>query len=196
MLMYFAPIILGYLSGSISCAVIVSKAMGLGDPRLSGSGNPGATNVFRLHGRRAAIYTLAGDMLKGIVPVLIARALGLHDFLVALTGLAAFLGHLYPVFFGFKGGKGVATFIGVLIASYWLLGLTFVGTWLVMAALFRYSSLSAIIAAVLTPLYSWMLMPSPAYIISFSAMSVLLIWRHRSNIKHLMAGTEDKIGAK
>lgn len=196
MLMYFAPIILGYLSGSISCAVLVSRAMGLDDPRQAGSGNPGATNVLRLYGKKAAIYTLVGDMLKGIVPVLIARALGLHDFLVALTGLAAFLGHLYPVFFNFKGGKGVATFIGVLTASYWLLGLAFAGTWLVMAAMFRYSSLSAIIAAVLTPLYSWMLMPSLAYIVCFSAMSVLLIWRHRSNITNLMAGTEEKIGVK
>ena len=196
MLMYFAPIILGYLSGSISCAVLVSKAMSLDDPRQAGSGNPGATNVLRLHGKKAAVYTLTGDMLKGILPVLIARALGLHDFLIALTGLAAFLGHLYPVFFNFKGGKGVATFIGVLIATHWLLGLAFIGTWLIMAALFRYSSLSAIIAAVLTPFYSWLLMSSQAYIISFSAMSVLLIWRHRSNIKHLIAGTEDKIGAK
>ena len=196
MLMYFAPIILGYLSGSISCAVLVSKIMGLEDPRMSGSGNPGATNVLRLYGTKAAVFTLAGDMLKGIVPVLIARALGLHDFLVALTGLAAFLGHLYPVFFDFKGGKGVATFIGVLTASYWLLGLAFAGTWLVMAALFRYSSLSAIIAAVLTPLYSWMFIPSPAYVISFSAMSALLIWRHRSNISNLIAGTEDKLGTK
>lgn len=194
--MYFAPVILGYLLGSISCAVLVSKAMGLDDPRLSGSGNPGATNVLRLYGKKAAIYTLAGDMLKGIVPVLIAGALGLHDFLVALTGLAAFLGHLFPVFFNFKGGKGVATFIGVLTASYWLLGLAFIGTWLIMAALFRYSSLSAIIAAIFTPLYSWMLMSSPAYIICFSAMSVLLIWRHRSNISNLMAGTEEKLGTK
>ena len=133
---------------------------------------------------------------KSKSPVLIARALGLHDFLVALTGLAAFLGHLYPVFFDFKGGKGVATFIGVLTASYWLLGLAYAGTWLVMAALFRYSSLSAIIAAVLTPLYALMLMPSLAYIICFGAMSVLLIWRHRSNISNLIAGTEDKLGTK
>jgi len=196
MLMYFAPIIIGYLSGSIASAVLVSKAMGLDDPRLAGSGNPGATNVLRLHGKKAAALTLAGDVVKGILPVLIARALGLHDFIVAMTGMAAFLGHLYPVFFNFKGGKGVATFIGVLSACYWLMGLAFIGTWLIMAAMFRYSSLSAIIAALLTPLYSWLLLPSRAYLIGFSIMSALLIWRHRSNIMSLWAGTEGKIGAK
>lgn len=196
MLMYFAPIILGYLSGSIASAVLVSKVMGLDDPRLAGSGNPGATNVLRLHGKMAAALTLAGDVVKGILPVLIARAVGVHDFIIALTGMAAFLGHLYPVFFNFKGGKGVATFIGVLCASYWLLGLAFIGTWLIMAAIFRYSSLSAIIAAILTPLYSWLLMPSRAYFICFSAMSALLIWRHRSNIMNILAGTEDKIGTE
>lgn len=194
--MYFAPIILGYLSGSIASAVLVSKVMGLDDPRLAGSGNPGATNVLRLHGKMAAALTLAGDVVKGILPVLIARAVGVHDFIIALTGMAAFLGHLYPVFFNFKGGKGVATFIGVLSASYWLLGLAFIGTWLIMAAIFRYSSLSAIIAAILTPLYSWLLMPSRAYFICFSAMSALLIWRHRSNIMNILAGTEDKIGTE
>jgi glycerol-3-phosphate acyltransferase PlsY len=196
MLMYFAPIIIGYLSGSIASAVLVSKAMGLDDPRLAGSGNPGATNVLRLHGKKAAALTLAGDVVKGILPVLIARALGLHDFIVAMTGMAAFLGHLYPVFFNFKGGKGVATFIGVLSACYWLMGLAFIGTWLIMAAMFRYASLSAIIAALLTPLYSWLLLPSRAYLIGFSIMSALLIWRHRSNIMSLWAGTEGKIGAK
>jgi glycerol-3-phosphate acyltransferase PlsY len=196
MLMYFVPIIIGYLSGSVACAVLVSKAMGLDDPRLTGSGNPGATNVLRLHGKKAAVLTLAGDVIKGIVPVLIAKAVGVPDFIVAITGLAAFVGHLYPVFFGFKGGKGVATFIGVLFASYWLLGLAFIGTWLITAAMFRYASLSGIIAAVLTPLYSWLLLPSPAFLVCFSIMSALLIWRHRSNIRNLLAGTEDKIGTK
>jgi len=196
MLMYFAPIIIGYLSGSIASAVLVSKSMGLDDPRQIGSRNPGATNVLRLHGSKAAVLTLTGDIIKGIIPVLIAMAAGLHDFIIAMTGMAAFLGHLYPVFFGFKGGKGVATFIGVLIASYWLLGLAFVGTWLLMAAIFRYSSLAAIIAAILTPLYTWLLLPSRAYLICFSVMSVLLIWRHRSNIMNLLAGTEGRIGVK
>lgn len=194
--MYFAPIIIGYLSGSIACAVLVSKSMGLDDPRQIGSGNPGATNVLRLHGSKAAAFTLAGDIIKGIIPVLIARAAGVHDFIIAMTGMAAFLGHLYPVFFGFKGGKGVATFIGVLFASYWLLGLVFLGTWLLIAAIFRYSSLAAVIAAIVTPLYTWLLIPTPAYLIFFSAMSALLIWRHRSNIMNLWAGTEAKIGVK
>ena len=196
MLMYFLPIIIGYLAGSVACAVLVSKAMGLDDPRLTGSGNPGATNVLRLHGRKAAVLTLAGDVIKGIVPVLIARALGAPDFIIAITGLAAFFGHLYPVFFGFKGGKGVATFIGVLFASHWLLGLAFISTWLITAAMFRYASLSGIVAAVLTPLYSWLLLPSPAFLACFSIMSAFLIWRHRSNIMNLLAGTEDKIGTK
>lgn len=194
--MNLLPIIIGYLSGSIASAVLVSKAMGLADPRRTGSGNPGATNVLRLHGRKAAVLTLGGDVIKGIIPVLIAKAMGTPDYIVAVTGVAAFIGHLYPVFFGFKGGKGVATFIGVLFASYWMLCLAFIGTWLTMAALFRYSSLSGIIAAMLTPLYSWLLMPSPAYLICYSIMSALLIWRHRPNIRNLLAGTEDKIGAK
>jgi acyl phosphate:glycerol-3-phosphate acyltransferase len=194
MLMYFAPIILGYLLGSVASAIVVCKLMGLKDPRTAGSGNPGATNVFRLHGKKAAAFTLLGDVLKGVLPVLIARAIGVHDFLIATTGLATFLGHLYPVFFGFRGGKGVATFIGILFASFWLLGLAFVGTWLFMAAVFRYSSLSAIVAAAMTPLYSWMLTSSQAYVLCFTAMSAVLIWRHRSNIRNLMAGTEEKIG--
>jgi len=193
--MYFGPVIIGYLFGSIASAIVVCKLMGLKDPREEGSRNPGATNVFRLHGKKAAAFTLLGDVLKGVLPVLIARATGVHDFFIAATGLAAFIGHLYPVFFGFKGGKGVATFIGVLFASFWLLGLAFIGTWLFMAAVFRYSSLSAITAAAMTPLYSWILISNQAYIISFTAMSAILIWRHRSNIRNLMAGTEDKIGA-
>ena len=194
MLMYFAPVILGYLFGSVASAIMVCRLMGLKDPRTEGSRNPGTTNVLRLHGKQAAALTLLGDVLKGVLPVLIARAIGVHDFLVAATGLAAFLGHLYPVYFGFRGGKGVATFVGVLFASFWLLGLAFVGTWLIMAAVFRYSSLSAIIAAAMTPFYSWILISSPAYLVCFTSMSVLLIWRHRSNIRNLMAGTEDKIG--
>ena len=192
--MYFAPIIIGYLCGSIASAVVVCRIMGLSDPRSEGSGNPGATNVLRLHGSKAALCTLLGDVLKGVLPVLLARFIGVHDFIVAMTGLAAFLGHLYPVFFGFRGGKGVATFIGVLFASSWLLGLTFTVTWLLMAAMFRYSSLSAIVAAAMTPLYTWMLTSTRAYLICFTIMSVMLIWRHRTNIVNLIAGTEDKIG--
>jgi len=187
-------IILAYLLGSIASAILVCKTMGLGDPRNSGSGNPGATNVLRLYGKPAAILTLAGDVLKGVIPVLLARALGTPDIIIALTGLAAFMGHLFPIFFGFHGGKGVATLIGVLIATHWMLGLTYIGTWLIAALLFRYSSLAALIAAVLTPLYTSQILSDNNYIYTTSTMCLILIWRHRSNIKNLIEGKEDKIG--
>lgn len=194
MTIHITLIICGYLLGSIASAIVVCKLMGLGDPRREGSGNPGATNVLRLYGKPAALMTLTGDLLKGVIPVFTARLLEAPDLIIALTGLAAFLGHLYPLFFGFKGGKGVATLIGVLFATSWLLGVAFAATWLLMALLFRYSSLSGMIAAVLTPLYSWLLMAKLPYLLSLSLMSAILIWRHRSNIKNLIAGTEDKIG--
>lgn len=186
--------IIAYLFGSIASAILVCKLMGLSDPRASGSGNPGATNVLRLHGKTAAALTLAGDVLKGVIPVLLAKWLGAGDSVIALCALMAFYGHLYPVFFGFRGGKGVATLIGVLFALHWLFGIAFVGTWLIMAALFRYSSLAALTATALTPLYCWLILRIPPYIICLSLMSATLIWRHRSNIKNLLAGTEDKIG--
>ena len=188
--------ILAYLSGSIASAIIVCRMMGLSDPRSDGSGNPGATNVLRLHGKPAAILTLAGDVLKGFIPVLLAKALEAPDLVTALCALLAFLGHLYPVFFGFKGGKGVATLMGVLFALHWLLGIAFVGTWLLVAALFRYSSLAALSATVLTPLYTWLILTTLDYVGCLSIMCALLIWRHRPNIRKLLAGTESKIGAK
>ncbi len=188
-------LILGaYLLGSVSSAVIVCRSMGLGDPRSQGSGNPGATNVLRLHGKTAAALTLAGDVVKGVLPVLLAHAARAAEPIVALTALAAFTGHLYPVFFGFRGGKGVATLIGVLLGLYWLLGLAFVGTWLLVAALFRYSSLAALVASAAAPLYA-VLLEAGTYIAAASAvMAAILYWRHRSNIRNLLAGTEDKIG--
>lgn len=185
-----------YLSGSIASAIIVCKLMGLSDPRAAGSGNPGATNVLRLHGRPAAILTLAGDVLKGFIPVWLARLLEAPDLITALCALTAFLGHLYPIFFGFRGGKGVATLIGTLFALHWLLGLGFVGTWLLIAWLSRYSSLAAIGATVLTPMYTWLLIARPIYVSCLGSMCAILIWSHRANIKNLLAGTEDKIGAK
>lgn len=194
--MNFSPVILGYLFGSVASAIIVCRVMGLGDPRSGGSGNPGATNVLRLYGKKAAAITLAGDMLKGVIPVIMAKAITAPDLIIAMTGMAAFLGHLYPVFFNFKGGKGVATFVGVLIGTNWLLGLAFITTWLLIALLFRYSSLSAVSAAVMTPLYAWYLTQSPSFLICFSLMSAVLIWRHQSNIKKLIAGNEDRIGSK
>lgn len=168
--------------------------MGLADPRTAGSGNPGATNVLRLGGKKAAILTLLGDVLKGVIPVLLARAFVPAPTVIALVGLFAFLGHLYPVFFGFRGGKGVATAFGVLLALAPLVGLAVLITWLAMAFAFRYSSLSAITAAVLAPLYVALWLPGLPYFEVALAMSLLLVWRHRPNIRNLLSGAEGKIG--
>ncbi len=146
-------VLVAYLLGSLSSAIIVCRLAGLPDPRSDGSGNPGATNVLRLGGKKPAIVTLAGDMLKGLLPVLLGHALGLAPVLLALVGLAAFLGHLYPVFFRFQGGKGVATALGVLLGLDWVVGLATVATWLAVAFLTRYSSLSALIATGLAPVW-------------------------------------------
>jgi glycerol-3-phosphate acyltransferase PlsY len=194
--MLAALILLAYLLGSISTAVIVSRALRLPDPRLHGSGNPGATNVLRLGGKRAAGLALAGDMLKGLIPVILARALGASDLILALVALAAFLGHLYPVFFGFKGGQGVATALGVVLGLSWSVGLAVAATWLLMALGFRYSSLSAIVAAALAPFYMIWLAPVPEWIAAVSLMVVILLWRHRSNVRKLLTGREDKIGGR
>ena len=189
-------VILAYLVGSLASAVIVCRALALGDPREQGSGNPGATNVLRLYGKTAALLTLGGDVLKGLLPVLLLRYVQAPDVFIAAAGLAAFSGHLYPVFFGFRGGKGMATLIGVLLAFHWLLGAAFITTWLLTALLSRYSSLAAITASALSPVYCWLIVPSPFHIAGVGLMSVILIWRHRSNIKNLLAGEEDKIGSE
>ena len=183
----------GYLFGSISTAIIVCKLMGLPDPRTEGSGNPGATNVARLGGKKAAALTLVGDMLKGLVPVLIAHAMQAGPVILAATALAAFLGHLYPVFFGFRGGKGVATALGVIFGLYWPVGLLTTAIWLVMAVLFRYSSLAALTAILLTPPGFIWLWPEKPVIIAMVIMTILLYWRHRSNIANLLNGSEGKI---
>jgi len=196
MILSIGLIVVAYLLGSIASAILICRLFGLSDPRVGGSGNPGATNVMRLHGKKAAILTLAGDVLKGVVPVLLAKALDSSELIIALCGLAAFFGHLFPVFFKFKGGKGVATLIGVLFATHWMLGLAYIVTWGISALLFRYSSLSALIAAALTPLYSWFILQNTAFVISHVVMVTILIWRHRSNINNLIAGTENKIGQK
>jgi len=193
MLLLAALVLLGYLIGSLSTAVLVGRLLGMADPRTQGSGNPGATNMLRLGGRKAGAVTLLGDMAKGVAAVLVAWALNAPPTVLALVGLAAFLGHLYPVFFGFRGGKGVATFLGVLLGLYWVVGLATVGTWLVMAAIFRISSLSALVAAVLAPLYFWWLHPEPAFIAVAAVMTALLFWRHRDNIRRLLGGTEGRI---
>ena len=183
----------GYLFGSVSTAIIVCKLMGLPDPRTGGSGNPGATNVARLGGKKAAALTLVGDMLKGLIPVLIAHALHAGPTILAGTALAAFLGHLYPVFFGFRGGKGVATALGVIYGLDWRVGLLTTAVWLGMALLFRYSSLAALTAILLSPLGFMWLWPEPPIIIAMAVMTVMLYWRHRSNISNLLNGKEGKI---
>ncbi len=186
-------IVAGYLFGSLSTAVIVSRLMGLADPRSYGSKNPGATNVLRHGGKKAAALTLLGDSVKGVIPVLLAKAFGLAAPGLALVGLAAFLGHLYPVFFGFRGGKGVATAAGVLLALAWPVGLAVLVTWIVVALVGNISSLAALVAAVLAPLYMQVINGTPAYVVMTVVLSALLIWRHRSNIRNLLAGTEGKI---
>ena len=193
MIAYLLPV-LAYLLGSVSSAIVIARLFGLKDPREVGSGNPGATNILRYGGKKAAILTLLGDVLKGAVPVLLAHALGVDSMILALTMLAAFLGHVFPVFHGFKGGKGVATAFGALVAMNGWVGLALVGSWLLMAVTTRYSSLSAITVAVLAPVYVWWFARDPALIVATGVMTLLLLWRHRSNIQKLLAGTETKIG--
>lgn len=184
-------LILGaYLAGSLSAAIITCRLMGLPDPRSQGSGNPGATNVMRVGGKKPAAITLAGDALKGLLPVLVAQALAVSDQVLALTALAAFLGHLYPLFFGFKGGKGVATAFGALTGLAWPVALCLLGVWLLMAKVFHISSLAALTSAVLAPVFMWWLRPVPELIAVSVVISIMLIWRHRSNIRKLLEGTE------
>jgi glycerol-3-phosphate acyltransferase PlsY len=190
---YLLPVF-AYLLGSVSSAIVIARLFGLKDPREVGSGNPGATNILRYGGKKAAILTLLGDVLKGAVPVLIAHLLAADSVILALTMLAAFLGHVFPVFHGFKGGKGVATAFGALAAMNGWVGLALVGSWLLMAVTTRYSSLSAITVSVLAPVYVWVFTRSPALILATGVMALLLLWRHRSNIQKLLAGTETKIG--
>lgn len=193
-------IVMGYLIGSISFAVVVSRLMGLEDPRHYGSGNPGATNVLRSGNKLAALLTLVGDALKGAVAVWLARALapslGLDAMDVMLAGVAAFFGHVFPVFHRFVGGKGVATAAGVLLALSPPVGLATIATWLIIAFFFRYSSLAALIAAVFAPTF-WLYLygPGPHFWPIF-AISILLISRHRSNIAKLLRGEESRIGDK
>jgi len=185
--------LLAYLAGSVSSAVIVSRLMGLPDPRLSGSNNPGATNVLRLGGKKAAAITLLGDVLKGLLPVLIARMLTSSSVTIALVGIAAFLGHLYPVFFGFKGGKGVATAAGVFIGISGIMTLVMCGIWLLTAALSRYSSLAALVATLSAPFLVLFFLPGLPYFILACVIAVFLFWRHRENIARLAKGEESKI---
>jgi len=184
-----------YLIGSISTAVVVGRLMGRGDPREIGSGNPGATNMLRAFGKTAAALTLVGDVLKGLAPVLlVVLALG-EPAATAAAGTGAFLGHLYPLYFGFRGGKGVATYIGVVLGLSWALGAAFVALWLITAALTRYSSLAALVAAAASPALGYWQGQPPPVLAALLALVLLLFWRHRENIQRLLAGTESKLGA-
>ena len=189
-----------YLIGSLSFAVIVSRVMGLSDPRTYGSGNPGATNVLRSGNKAAAIVTLLLDALKGYLPVALVQkfggAYGLDEGTLALVGLAAFLGHLWPVFFHFKGGKGVATAAGVLLGLNPWLGLATLATWVIIAVFTRYSSLAALVAAVFAPFYQVLIWERGPVALAVAAMGVLLIYRHKANITKLLRGTESKLGQK
>ena len=193
-------VVLAYLLGSLSFAVIVSRTMGLADPRSYGSGNPGATNVLRSGSKKAAIATLVGDCAKGWLAVWLADRFGaqygVDDAGVAMVALAVFLGHLYPVFFRFVGGKGVATALGVLLGLNVWLGLATLVTWLVVAYAFRYSSLAALVAGVFAPFYYALLFGVDAILLAIVAMSALLIYRHGKNIGNLLAGKESRIGSK
>ncbi len=184
-------IIAAYLIGSIAFGILMSKAFGLPDPRTVGSGNPGATNVARSGKKLPAILTLLGDAFKGWFPVWLALQSNMLMWVVAGVGLAVFFGHLYPIYHRFKGGKGVATALGVMLAISPLLGLAALFTWMIVFAISRYSSLGAIVAAALSPVYAWFLLSAyKDYIITVTVMSVFLIWRHRTNIQKLLAGTE------
>ncbi|MSP86041.1 MAG: glycerol-3-phosphate 1-O-acyltransferase PlsY [Methylotenera sp.] len=190
-------IVAAYLLGSIAFGIIVSKLFGLPDPRTVGSGNPGATNVLRSGKKLAAALTLLGDVVKGWLPVWLALQLDMLMWEVASVSLAVFIGHLYPIFYKFKGGKGVATALGVMLAISPLLGLAAMLTWIAIFAISRYSSLAAIIAAALAPVYAWFLLSAyKDYVIAVLVMSLLLIWRHRTNIQKLLAGTESGFAKK
>jgi glycerol-3-phosphate acyltransferase PlsY len=196
----FAFIVIAYLIGSLSFAVIVSRLMGLPDPRSYGSGNPGATNVLRTGNRLAALLTLAGDAAKGWLAVALAERFawrfGVDDLGLAGVAAAVFAGHLWPVFFRFAGGKGVATAAGILFAIDWRVGLGTLATWLVIAAFFRYSSLAALVAAAFAPFFTALVLGFTPYAAAVLAIGVLLVWRHAENIRKLVAGTESRIGER
>lgn len=186
-------LVFAYLVGSISSAITISRLKNLEDPRTVGSGNPGATNVLRSGDKSAAVLTLAGDILKGFIPVLLARIAGADPIVVALVGLAAFLGHLFPLYYSFKGGKGVATACGVLLAISPLSVFFLICIWLIVALLTRYSSFAALIAAVSAPLLIMLISPQMIYVALAGTIAGFLIWRHRENINRLLNGTESRI---
>jgi len=187
-------VVLSYLFGSISSAIAVCKLMGLADPRTQGSKNPGATNVLRIGGKKAAIIALLGDTIKGVIPVLLAKFYGFNAMELNWIALAVFFGHLYPIYFRFQGGKGVATALGCLLALSWPTALCLLAIWLLTALLFRYSSLAALVAAVFAPVVLWFFTKTD-YLWAGCIMSIFLIYRHKKNIWNLLQGQESKIGA-
>ena len=191
-----ALVLIAYLVGSIASAILVCRGMGLPDPRGEGSGNPGATNVLRIAGKGPAAVTLAGDVLKGILPVLLAGSLARSPTVESLSALAAFLGHLYPLYFRFQGGKGVATALGAIAALAWPVAGIMCAIWLAVAAATRYSSLASMTAAVGAPIAALWLAPHPADPGILAIIAILLLWRHRGNIRRLVRGTESRIGQR
>jgi glycerol-3-phosphate acyltransferase PlsY len=196
MLISVLLIIAAYLLGSISTAITACRLLGLADPRSIGSGNPGATNVLRSGGKRAAGITLFGDVLKGLLPALLARGLGLDDIAVGAVALAAFCGHVYPVYYGFKGGKGVATALGALCGLHLVVGACALMTWVFVAYVSRFSSVAALATSLLTPAYMFAITDSGWLTCAVVIMAIVIFWRHRSNIYHLLEGSEDKIGSR
>jgi len=193
-LMAVVWVLLAYSLGSVSSAIIVCKLMGLPDPRSEGSGNPGATNVLRIGGKKAAALTLVGDMLKGYLPVALAVWFGCDAITVIAIGIAAFVGHLWPVFFGFAGGKGVATELGVLFGLNPLVGALTAAVWLFIAKGLKISSLAALVAMALAPVFTWYWSGSLPWALGVGFMSLVLVWRHKSNIQRLLSGEESAIG--
>lgn len=188
-------VVVAYLLGSVSSAILVSQIFNLPDPRSLGSGNPGATNVLRTGNKIAAGITLLGDVLKGLLPVLVADLFIADIVFTSIVGLAALLGHMYPIYYKFKGGKGVATLLGVLLGIDWIFGLIWAAIWLVVALIFRYSSLSALVATLLMLIYSWFSFENELLFIVLLSMTILVYWRHRINIRNLISGKEAKIGS-
>ncbi len=188
-------VVIAYLCGSLSSAIIVCKLLGLPDPRIEGSGNPGTANVLRIAGKKAAALVLLGDALKGFIPVVVARIFNVDGLALGLVAIAAVIGHIYPIFFKFKGGKGVATFLGTTFALSPIVGIAFILTWLIVAFLSRYASLASLISSILSIIYIF-IFSKFAYLIPILAIIALIIWKHRGNIQRLLAGTESKINLK
>ncbi len=188
-----SAVFIAYLLGSISSAIITCRLMGLPDPRSEGSNNPGATNVMRIGGKKAAAITLLGDSLKGLIPVLACNLLGFSPLILGLVALAAFLGHLYPVFFKFQGGKGVATALGIQLGMGWEIGGLIILIWLLIAKGLGISSLAALVSMALAPAIVWLFWPAPELIAVQTVISLLLFWRHRTNIRKLLDGSENRI---